>query len=280
MMYHQFSIWIPSAFKEALCRELSAWGCLGMIDQDESIIAYFPESIDIHAINKKFSIIKSLLEKAGYNTTLAFGHTLIPEEDWNESWKKNFQPIDIGDRFTILPPWEKKKLNRINLVIDPAMAFGTGHHSTTRSCLILMEHYAKGSQKRRFLDLGTGTGILAIAATQLGYQRVVAVDTDQSAVDATKKNIERNHVKGIEVLRGTIENLNETYDFITANLISGVLILLAPSLATHLNPSGIAVLSGILEGQEVEVITAIQHEGLQLRQQYHDEKWVSLVVGH
>ena len=251
-----------------------------MIDQDESIVAYFPESIDIHAINREFSILKALLEKVGNNDTLTFDHTLIPEEDWNESWKKNFQPIDIGDRFTILPPWEKKKLNRINLVIDPAMAFGTGHHSTTRSCLILMEHYAKGSQKRRFLDLGTGTGILAIAATQLGYQRVVAVDTDQSAVDATKKNIERNHVKGIEVLRGTIENLNETYDFITANLISGVLILLAPSLATHLNPSGIAVLSGILEGQEVEVITAIQHEGLQLRQQYHDEKWVSLVVGH
>jgi len=280
MMYHQFSIRIPSAFKESICRKLSAWNCLGMIDQDESIVAYFPESIDIHAINREFSILKALLEKVGNNDTLTFDHTLIPEEDWNESWKKNFQPIDIGDRFTILPPWEKKKLNRINLVIDPAMAFGTGHHSTTRSCLILMEHYAKGSQKRRFLDLGTGTGILAIAATQLGYQRVVAVDTDQSAVDATKKNIERNHVKGIEVLRGTIENLNETYDFITANLISGVLILLAPSLATHLNPSGIAVLSGILEGQEVEVITAIQHEGLQLRQQYHDEKWVSLVVGH
>lgn len=279
MMYHQFSIRISNACKKALIQKLAAWGCLGMIEQNESITAYFPESADICLINREFSIIKSLFEKAGHKLELTVDYITIPEEDWNESWKRNLQPIDIGDRFTVVPPWRERRKNRINLVIDPAMAFGTGHHATTKSCLELMERYGNQSRKERFLDLGTGTGILAIAAIHLGYQRVVAVDTDPRAVDAAQKNAVRNQVKGIETLRGTLENLNETYDFITANIISGILVLIAPALAARLNPGGIAILSGILMGQELEVMEAISQAGLQLIEQYRDEKWISLVVG-
>jgi len=279
MSYHELSIIITEPYRDTLVRRLMDAGCLGVIEKDEELIAYFPETADVKAIENDIALMRALLEKAGAQADLRVSRALIPEQDWNESWKKGFQPIDVGLRFTILPPWEEKRPDRINLVIDPAMAFGTGHHETTRSCLVLMEKYTGQSGKESFLDVGTGTGILSVAAVQLGYRRVVAVDTDLLAVDATRKNAGLNQATDIEIREGTISNLNEAYDFIAANLVSGVLVLLAPALAGHLKPGGIAVLSGILDGQCDEVAEAMSQAGLKLIERYADGKWVSLVVG-
>ncbi len=279
MFYHELTIAIVAPLRDSLIRRLADAGCLGVIERDDAIIAYFPETIDIKTITNDLSLLIELLDKSGRTHGIAFTHTLIPEQDWNESWKKGFQPLDVGERFTILPPWEEKRNGRINLIIDPAMAFGTGHHETTRSCLALMEKYSAKSGKELFLDLGAGTGILAIAAACLGYQRVIALDTDPLAVEASQKNVELNQAGGVEIREGSIESLNETFDFIAANLISGVLVLLAPALAAHLNSGGIAVLSGILDGQDNEVTTAMAQAGLTLIEQYCDGKWISLAVG-
>lgn len=279
MPYHELTISIAVPFRETLIRRLTDAGCLGVIEKDDAIMAYFPESIDLRTITGGLSLLKALFDKSGLTNDITFTYALIPEQDWNESWKKGFHPINVGERFTILPPWEKKPDSRISLIIDPAMAFGTGHHETTRSCLLLMEKYAEKRQKDVFLDLGAGTGILAIAAIFLGYRRVIAVDTDPLAIEASQKNVELNQVKGIEIREGSIGDLNETFDFIAANLISGVLVLLAPLLAAHLNPGGIAVLSGILSGQDSEVIEAMSEAGLTLIERYQDGKWISVVVG-
>jgi ribosomal protein L11 methyltransferase len=141
-----------------------------------------------------------------------------------------------------------------------------------------MERHREKSGLESFLDVGTGTGILAIAARKLGFHRVVAVDTDPLAVDATQENALLNHADGIEVSEGGIETLNATFDFIAANIISGVLVQLAPELAAHLKPGGLAVLSGILSGQAQEVIDAAARAGLGLIEKYPDGKWISLVV--
>lgn len=278
MPYHEFSIRIADPFRDTLIQRLTDAGCLGVIEQDESITAYFPETVDSEAITNDLTLLEALFEKTGKIQKLSFTHTLIPEQDWNEAWKKGFTPLDVGERFTILPPWEKKREGRINLVIDPGMAFGTGHHETTRSCLVLMEKYDQKAAKERFLDLGTGTGLLAIAAYKLGYRHIAAIDTDPLAVDAARTNSALNQIDGLEIREGGIEDLNETYDFIAANIISGVLVQLAPALAAHLKPRGIAVLSGILRGQEKEVIQATARTGLKLLEQYPDGKWVSLVL--
>ena len=278
MPYYEFTISVADRFKDHLIKKLTDSGCLGVIEQDEALIAYFPETVDIKTITGDLSLVKALIEKSGETKGLSFEHRLIPEQDWNESWKKGFVPIDVGERFTILPPWEEKKEGRINLIIDPAMAFGTGHHETTRSCLVLMEKYAEQGRKESFLDVGTGTGILAIAAHKLGFQRVIGVDTDPLAEDAALINIGLNHAEGIEIRGGGIESMNETFDFIAANLISGVLVQLAPSLASHLKPGGIAILSGILAGQDDEVAEAMSGAGLKLVERYPDGKWVSLAV--
>jgi len=278
MPYYEFTIAVADRFKDHLIKKLTDSGCLGVIEQDEAVIAYFPDAVDVKTIANDLSLMNALIEKSGEANGLTFRHRLIPDQDWNESWKKGFVPIDVGERFTILPPWKEEKIGRINLIIDPAMAFGTGHHETTRSCLVLMEKYAAQGGKESFLDVGTGTGILAIAAAKLGYARVIGVDTDVLAVDAARKNAELNHTEGIEIREGSIANLNGTYDLIAANIISGVLILLAPALALHVKPAGIVVLSGILFGQEEEVIDAMNMADLKLLEQYQDGKWISLAV--
>jgi len=278
MSYHEFTINISDVFKDQLVQKLSASGCLGMIENDGALVAYFPETLDKDAIKKDLALLKTLLEKAGYNNELNCEHALIPEKDWNETWKKEFKSVDAGERFTVIPPWEKKRNDRINLIIDPAMAFGTGHHETTRSCLALMEKYAQKAALDRFLDLGTGTGILAIAARKLGYRHVVGIDTDILAVDAARENIVINQVPDVAIRQGSTSELHETFDVIAANLISGVLVLIAPALFELLNPAGIAILSGILIGQEDEVIEAMKQAGLIFREKYSDGKWVSLVV--
>ena len=209
---------------------------------------------------------------------MTFEHSIIPDQDWNESWKKGFTALDVGERFTILPPWEEEKSGRINLIIDPGMAFGTGHHETTRSCLVLMEKYATKSLKDRFLDLGTGTGLLAIAASKLGYRQVVAIDNDPLAVEAAVKNVAFNRIENMLIKTGSITDAEGSFDCIAANIISSVLTFLAPEISSRLNPSGITILSGILAEQADEVIKAYELNGLKLIENFPDDKWVSLVL--
>ena len=278
MSYYEFTIKIPDLFRDTLIKRLTDVGCLGVIEQDEAITAYFPETVDVSMIADDLSLVNTLLKKSGQVQGLFFSHALIPEQDWNESWKKGFTPLDVGERFTILPPWEKMRDGRINLVIDPGMAFGTGHHETTRSCLVLMDKYADSSAKERFLDLGTGTGLLAIAASRLGFRHITAVDTDPLAIEAAKRNIELNHVSNIELFRGSIADVHGAFDSIAANIISGALVRLSPDIAACLSPAGIAILSGILAEQADEVVAACERSGMITRELFPDGKWVSIVV--
>ncbi len=278
MPYHELKVTIPLRFRDALVKRYFQKGCLGIIEDDSALTAYFPDSFDIGGLVSEMDVLNDILDRAGFRDRLEFSSAIIPEQDWNESWKKGFTPLDVGERLTILPPWEMKHRNRINLVIDPGMAFGTGHHETTRSCLVLIEKYADKTGKERFLDLGTGTGLLAIAASKLGFRRVIAVDTDPLSINAARKNIELNHVANIELFRGSIADVHGPFELIAANIISGVLVLLAPDVASCLSPAGLAILSGILAEQADEVIAACVQSGMTVRELFRDGKWVSIVV--
>jgi len=277
MQYHQFTITIPEQHRNALAEMLLKLGSLGLSDQGEAVTAYFPDSVDPENINKELKLVGALLEGMDGPAALTFEHTVLEDQDWNSSWKKAFTPIDVGSRFTILPPWEQCTSGRIPLIIDPGMAFGTGHHETTRSCLVLMERYAPEVDRERFLDLGTGTGLLAIAARKLGFTAVTGVDTDPLSIEASLKNIDLNRVEGIELFEGGIGAAAGTYDMVAANLISGTLIELAGEIAARLRTPGIAILSGILAGQDDEVADAVERAGLRCGERFRDGKWVSLV---
>jgi ribosomal protein L11 methyltransferase len=184
----------------------------------------------------------------------------------------------VGENLTITPSWLERETVRIPVIIDPGMVFGTGHHETTRTCLSVIERTAKSSNKKSFLDIGTGTGILAIGAARLGFGKVVAVDVDPLAVDAARRNAEENGLKNIEVREGTIAAAHGAFDVIAANLLSEILTGIARDLADRLNPGGKAILSGLLSGQEEGVIQAMTAAGLTLQEKIQDGKWVSLVM--
>jgi ribosomal protein L11 methyltransferase len=157
------------------------------------------------------------------------------------------------------------------------MAFGTGHHETTRFCLATIERLSCLSDKDRFLDVGTGTGILAIAARRLGFKHATGVDTDPLAVDAATRNAVLNNFAGIEIYEGGIEKSSGLFDLIAANLLSGILISIALEIKKRMAPDAIALLSGILVGQEDNVIATFEALGLRLEEKLPDGCWISLI---
>lgn len=276
MLYHQFTIHVADPFRSALINRLMAIGSLGIVEHEDSVVAYFSENLSLSDIESELEIIRALIDRSGAGPPCIVTYDRLPDVDWNESWKRSFKPVDVGNRFTVLPPWEKPIGDRIPLIIDPGMAFGTGHHGTTRSCLVLMERYAPAVARERFLDLGTGTGLLAIAARALGFKAVIGVDIDPLAIEASRRNIQLNRTEGIELIEGAISAAAGTYDMITANLISGTLVELADEIAARSGPSGIVIMSGILDGQDQEVEAAAEKAGLHCAERLRDGKWVTL----
>ncbi|TAN45427.1 MAG: 50S ribosomal protein L11 methyltransferase [Nitrospirae bacterium] len=279
MGYYEFDIKLPDESKDALIELMRASGLLGLIEADGGITAYFSDVSGIETIigALKESVLE--LNKSGLASDLSYDYVFVPEQDWNETWKTNFRPIDVGENLSILPPWEEPDIRKINLVIDPGMAFGTGHHETTRFCLKIIEQYSSTTKnKESFLDLGTGTGILAIAAAKLGFEKITAIDSDPLAIDAARRNVVLNGLSNICLIEGEIGRAAGVYDMIAANLISETLIKIAPEIAERLAPEGIALLSGMLLGQETDVLKAMESCGLNLAQRFEDGRWISITV--
>jgi len=278
MGYYEFTITAPDESKEALLSKMSEMGCLGVSETRRRIRAYFKDTHDTIRLRDELESFRKVLKQAGLNAGFSFAYLHLSERDWNEPWKKRFVPMDVGEQFSILPPWEKSDHSRIPLIIDPGMAFGTGHHETTRACLHLIEKFSVISPKDRFLDVGTGTGILAIAASRLGFQAVVGVDIDPLATDAAKRNIALNSLRNIEIQEGTIAGVQGTFSMMAANLMSEVLINIAPEITSRLHHTGLAILSGMLKGQEEDVLHAMNRSGLSTTEVQADGRWVSLVL--
>jgi ribosomal protein L11 methyltransferase len=276
MHYHQVTVTSPPKYLETIGAELMRLGSLGLVESDQGLIAYFPGDRPPIQLKGALDIMKDLIELADRHVRIGISMGSLEGKDWNVSWKKSFVPLPVGERFIILPPWETPPPGRSPLVIDPGMAFGTGHHETTRSCIILIERFSVQVSRERFLDLGTGTGLLAIAALHLGFRQVEGVDTDPLAIEAARMNVMLNHASAIRLATGGLDAATGTFDMLAANLISDTLVALADGIARRTRPDGIAVLSGILREQEDEVIDAMAAAGMDCRERLRDGKWVSL----
>jgi ribosomal protein L11 methyltransferase len=199
------------------------------------------------------------------------------DEDWTRRWREGLAPRRVGERLTVTQPWNEAE-GDIVVVIDPATAFGTGEHATTRGALRLMETVLAGGE--RVLDVGTGSGILAIAAAGLGADAVLAVESDPDAMGNAAENVARSpRADRIELVNAEVD---ETYlsrqccagfDLIVANVLSGVLIPLLPAFARALTPRGRVVLGGILEGEAEAVVDAAMAAGLALAAEDREEGW-------
>jgi ribosomal protein L11 methyltransferase len=275
--YYEFIFRVPDESREAVTNKIMEMGSPGFFERDGDIVAYFEYRPDIEGLCDDLTGFREVLKSSGLDSAFSFEYSLIPGKDWNESWKKSFAPIDVGDNLTIVPSWIKPDTDRIPVIIDPGMVFGTGHHETTRRCLALIEKYSRDSGKKNFLDVGTGTGILAIGAARLGFGHVTGVDTDGSAVDAAAYNVSLNGFKNVTIGKGSIPDVAGVFDVIAANLLSETLIAIARDIASRLSNEGIAILSGMLTGQEDDVIKAMEDAGLTLTDKAEDGKWVTLI---
>ena len=201
----------------------------------------------------------------------------VDDADWTDAWKVHYVPQRVG-RVVVVPSWidEPAVDGEARIRLDPGMAFGTGLHPTTRGCLALLQEVEPMAAD--VLDVGCGSGILALAALALGARRAVGLDTDPLAVEATRTNAERNGVADrLTVTRGTLtEGAEHRYPLVLANLVAAVLVELAPRLAAHAATGGTLLASGIIEPRADEVIAALSAAGLRVATRRDDGEWVSL----
>ena len=206
---------------------------------------------------------------------------LVHEADWAEAWKAYFPVLRVGRRLVIRPTWRRhrREPDDVVLALDPGMAFGTGLHPTTRLCLAALEGLADQGivAGGRILDVGCGSGILAIAALKLGAASAIGVDTDPIAIEATLANARRNRVvRRLRARQGSLPSDAPGSDLVLANLIAGVLVPLAPLLRDELRPGGTLVASGIFVDREAEVRTAFEAAGLTVVGRLAEGDWVAL----
>jgi ribosomal protein L11 methyltransferase len=209
----------------------------------------------------------------------------IVDEDWMAAWKQHYQPIPVGKKLLVLPAWlENPYPDRIAIRIDPSMAFGTGTHPTTQLCLQSLESLVQENEP--VIDIGCGSGILSIAALQLGASHALAVDIDSQAVRSTHENAAANHVlERLETGIGSVSEIkNGSFSIrqaplVLANILAPVIIrLLDGGLANLVSPGGKIILSGILDRQAGEVIADGRAHGLELVAQHQMLDWVALVM--
>ena len=208
----------------------------------------------------------------------------VHEEDWANAWKEHFQVHRVGRRVVIVPSWRQHEPlpDDVVITLDPGMAFGTGLHPTTRLCLALLEDLVRPGDN--VLDLGAGSGILAIAAARLGAASVTALDTDSVAVEVARANVAANGVQdvvtvGLGSLGSKPRPDAPVYNLVAANIIARVLCDLAAPLSLALAPGGLLIASGIIREREDEVAAAFSAAGLTLRERHTEGDWVAVVCG-
>lgn len=207
----------------------------------------------------------------------------VDDEDWAHAWKQHYRPLRIGRRLLVRPEWIARAVadDEVEIVLDPGMAFGTGTHPSTQLCLQALE--SRVQPNAHVLDLGCGSGILAIAAARLGAGRVLALDNDPVAVTATRQNIALNPaVASICARAGSLADLrdaDERFDLVVVNILAHVIIRFCDEgLAATLRPGGHGIFSGIISDQADEVENALQRVGLEPVTRLQQDDWVALVA--
>lgn len=216
---------------------------------------------------------REALQKAtGESIELECKQTKLKSSDWVKVYQESVQPLSI-DKFYIHPTWDEPSKDLINIAIDPALAFGTGHHPTTASALrAIAKHVKKGD---RVLDVGCGSGILGVAAIKLGAI-VDACDTDIACVDNSTQNAELNSVKFNKLWEGSCSMTKESYDVVVANIVADVLIFIANDLKSVLKQGGVLILSGILDKYESKVLKFYQD--FEIQEKIAQDGWVTLIL--
>ncbi len=225
---------------------------------------------------EEISFLKERFLNEGIENSIKISN--ICEQDWENEWKKFYYPIEIGKNIVICPSWEsyQNKNNKIIVTLDPGMAFGTGGHETTRLCIEAFEGYIQ-RDKTRFLDIGTGSGILAITSKKLGAKDVFGVDIDQNSIKVSKENANINNIDDIKFIKGNlIDNINSLFDVICANIVADIIIDIIPNLYEILSENGLFICSGIIENRKDDVVQFLKLNGFIPISFLEEKGWVCI----
>ena len=241
---------------------------------------------------KQLKKLQKLLEALKNRTkknlgTLEITSTLLPETNWEESWKDNYPPQEVGESLVVVPCWNPEAKGRIPVILDPGLTFGTGAHPSTQMCMEFMEELV--TEGMGVIDLGSGSGILSIAALRLGAKTAIGVDIDPKAEDIARENAAYNDFGAdrFDAVTGNVtedtalmERLSKKhYDLVFVNIVADVIIGLAPVLKHFMDDNTKVICSGILDVREDEVHEALRSADLTIEQTKAKEDWRSLVAG-
>ena len=252
------------------------------LESDVTVKIYVPGDEDTPALRKKIEQSLYFMQRL-YSAIPAPEFRILEDEDWANAWRKNYQPFRLGKRIWIQPSWLEVTDNRpddIVILMDPGMAFGTGLHPTTQMCIQALEESIRPGYN--VLDVGSGSGILSIAAAKLGAKDVLAFDLDRMAVEATTENALANNVhQQISIYQGSLPaNTRQKWDIVVVNILAPVIISLLreQKLLEFLSPTGELILSGIIEDQYEDVYSAVNAVGGEVNKKLTTRDWICLIT--
>jgi ribosomal protein L11 methyltransferase len=266
--------------------ELTDEGLGARVDPSQPAVvrAYLParDPAVVEAAVAEVSAALGHLQAFGLRPISNVATRIVHEADWAEAWKRHFPVLRVGRRIVVRPTWRRHRRlpDDVVLALDPGMAFGTGLHPTTRLCLAALEALADagGLRGARALDVGCGSGILAIASVRLGAASALGLDTDPIAVEATHANARRNGLaRRIAVREGSVPSREPPFGVVLANLIASLLVTLAEDLAREVAPGGTLLASGIFVDRERDVREALEAAGLTVAGRRSEGDWIALV---
>ncbi len=288
MKWVSLSVWSPQVVQEPLSNFLVEQTNRGVELKGNWIKAYCRQGKDalccLKQLHRYYEDLQQLYPEL---PTLKVLQEDLQNEDWAETWKTFFKPIRVGSSIVVKPSWEsyEQSADQVVIEIDPERAFGTGNHPSTALCIEILEHIlgsvsaGEGDSGPSVLDVGTGSGILGIVAARQGAQRVLGLEIDPDALEAAQRNVDRNGVGEVmSVALTPLDQVEQTFDLVVANLTATLLTHMAADLAGHVSDKGLLLLSGILAEQVEEVAKCFQAHYFKMVENRAEQEWHAILL--
>lgn len=268
--YH-FTVIPKHPYTDILVAQLAETGFESFCETDNGVQAYIPHDLFHEAILKNIDILNKY-----DNCTISYEHKIIPKQKWNALWESNFEPIKVGMECMIRAPFHDKLPGfKFDIIIEPKMSFGTGHHDTT---MLMIEEILKTKiTNKRVLDMGCGTGLLAILAAKMNAEKIVAIDNEEWAYKNTIENCQINHCQQILAIYGEANVIrNNSFDIIFANINKNVLLADMVHYISHLSTDGLLIMSGFFVNDINEINKKALQLGMKLLSETEKNTWACI----